>query len=150
MIVVERSVRLDAPPDRVFRYITDLGSFPEWQVTAGITRARTVDGGPLAKGSDFRMERSSRGRTATIHCSVIGFEPDRRFSFTTKDDDGFTGDVDTRLTPDGDGTRLDWTLRMRPPGAWRLLSPVIKREIAKAADADFATLRSRLATQAPA
>jgi hypothetical protein len=39
---------------------------------------------------------------------------------------------------------------MRAPGAWRLLSPVIKREIAKAADADFANLRARLGSEVAA
>ncbi|MFN2484452.1 MAG: SRPBCC family protein [Candidatus Limnocylindria bacterium] len=147
MIVVERSIRLAAPPDLVFGYITDVSRFPEWQTAAGITRVEGSGGGALEKGSDFRMERTARGRTAVIHCTVIAYEPGHRFAFTTKDDNGFTGDADTRLVPEGDGTRLDWTFRMRPPGAWRLLSLVIKREIAKAADADFANLERQLAPE---
>ena len=49
-----------------------------------------------------------------------------------------------RVTRSG-GTDLTWTVDRQPPGLWRLMSPVIRRAIDKAADVDFANLQRKLA-----
>jgi len=91
------------------------------------------------------MERESRGRTATIDCRVTVFEPGREFDFQTIDSAGFAGDFRTTLTPVADGTNLHWAVEMQPPNLlYRLLQPMINREIIKSAEADFASLRARL------
>lgn len=142
MITVRRTVSLSAAPDEVFAYVSEVRRLPEWQSGAGITHVELNE--PMAPGARFRMERLSRGRTATIDCTVTALEPGRRFAFDTTDSDNFTGSSDTVLAAANGGTRLEWTFKMDPPGLWRLLSPLIGREIAKAADTDFANLRVKL------
>ena len=96
-------------------------------------------------GSRFRMDRESRGRMATIDCQVTRLDPAREFDFTTTDSSGFVGDFRTTLTPAPDGTNLHWSVQMEPPNLlYRLLQPMIRREINKSADVDFATLKRNL------
>jgi uncharacterized protein YndB with AHSA1/START domain len=146
MVHVQRRVHLDPAPDEVFAYLTDVVRIPEWQAEAGIKKVTLADEGPMGVGSTFRMERQARGRTAGIACTISLWEPPQRFAFDTVDDDRFTGHFDTQLDPaSAGGTDLTWTVDMQPPGLWRLMSPVIRRAIDKAADLDFANLQRRLA-----
>ena len=146
MIHVQRGVHLDPPPDEVFAYLTDVERIPEWQAEAGIKRVTRSDTGPMGVGSTFRMERHAQGRTAGIDGTMTLWEPTHRFGFDTVDDARFVGHFDTQLEPgSGGGTDLTWTVDMQPPGLWRLISPVIRRAIDKAADVDFANLQRKLA-----
>lgn len=146
MIHVQRRVRLDPPPPDVFAYLTDVERIPEWQAEAGIKRVTRTDSGPMGTGSTFRMERHAQGRTAGIDATMNLWEPPHRFAFDTIDDSRFVGHFDTKLDPVvGGGTELIWTVDMQPPGLWRLMSPVIRRAIDKAADVDFANLQRKLA-----
>ena len=146
MIHVQRRVRLERPPGEVFAYLTDVERIPEWQAEAGIKRVTRTDSGPMGTGSTFRMERHAQGRTAGIDATMNLWEPPHRFAFDTIDDSRFVGHFDTKLDPAaGGGTDLIWTVDMQPPGLWRLMSPVIRRAIDKAADVDFVNLQRKLA-----
>ena len=92
------------------------------------------------------MERHAQGRTAGIDATMNQWEPPHRFAFDTVDDARFVGHFDTQLEEASDGgTDLTWTVDMQPPGMWRLMSPVIRRAIDKAADVDFVNLQRKLA-----
>jgi hypothetical protein len=91
------------------------------------------------------MERTARGNTALIDATVTALEPGRRFDFHTVDNDGFVGDFSTTLSGGDGSTDLHWSVRMEPAGMmYRLLQPMIAREIRKSASADFAELRAKL------
>jgi uncharacterized membrane protein len=145
MIKVDYHVPIRRNATEVYDYVTDVERIPDWQHVAGVRKVTKHDPGPLQVGSRFTMERESRGNVATIDATVTALEPGRRFDFHTVDNDGFVGDFATTLTC-GDGTTdLHWSVRMEPAGLmYRLLQPVIAREIRKSATADFAELRSKL------
>jgi uncharacterized protein YndB with AHSA1/START domain len=146
MIHVQRRVRLDPPPGEVFAYLTDVERIPEWQAEAGIKRVTRSGQEPMGIGSRFRMERHAQGRITGIDATMNLWEPPHRFAFDTVDDSRFVGHFDTQLEEASDGgTDLTWTVDMQPPGMWRLMSPVIRRAIDKAADVDFVNLQRRLA-----
>ena len=146
MIRVQRTVTLDPPPHEVFAYLTDVERIPEWQAEAGIRRVVRADTQPMGMGSQFRMERHAQGRIAGIDATINGWDPPHRFSFTTIDDAKFVGSFNTQLDQsEGGGTNLTWTATMQPPGIRRLLTPVIRRAIDKAADVDFQALQRKLA-----
>jgi uncharacterized protein YndB with AHSA1/START domain len=149
MVKVDYDVPIRRSPSDVYAFITDVERIPEWQKIGGIRKVTKVDPGPLALGSRFTMEREARGNVATIDAEVTALEPGRRFDFHTVDNDGFVGDFATTLTPRDGGTNLHWSVRMQAPSLlYRLLQPVIAREIRKSADGDFATLRRTLESEA--
>jgi uncharacterized protein YndB with AHSA1/START domain len=146
MVSVDYEVAIRRSPAEVFDYITRVEEFADWQHDAGVTAVHRVTPEPTGPGSRFVIERSGpRGGTGRIECDVTAFEPPRRFTFHGHDSDGFDSIFDTVLTPAGDGTNLHWTVRMTPPNLlYRLLEPVIRRQIRKAAAVDFPNLRARL------
>ena len=148
MIKVDYHVPIRRSPMDVYAYVTDVERIPEWQHVAGVKKVTKGTDGPLAVGSRFTMERQARGWLATIQAEVTALEPGRRFDFHTIDNDGLIGDFATTLTPQGDGTDLQWAVQMQPPNLlYRLLQPVIANAIRKSATADFAELRSKLETE---
>ena len=145
MIKVDYHVPIRRNATEVYDYVTDVERIPDWQHVAGVRKVTKHDPGPLQVGSGFTMERESRGNVATIDATVTALEPGRRFDFHTVDNDGFVGDFATTLTGGEGTTDLHWSVRMEPAGLmYRLLQPVIAREIRKSATADFAELRSKL------
>jgi uncharacterized protein YndB with AHSA1/START domain len=138
-------VLIGRSPQDVFDYITRVETYAEWQRKGGIQKVDRLTDGPIAVGSRFRMDRSMGGRTASIDCTVSAFEPGRRFDFTSLDTSGFRGVFSTTLTPEGAGTRLNWDVAMQPPNLlYRLLDPMIGREIRKSAAVDFPELKRTL------
>ena len=144
---VSRSIRIERPPEVVFAWITDVVRFPQWQKVAGIKKVEVLDAGPggqLRQGSRFRIQRESRGKTVPIDATVATHDSPREFAFTTQDDDGFRGTVTTRLSAAGAGTALHWEMDLKSPLLYKLMSPLIAREMGKAADGDFGALKSQL------
>jgi uncharacterized protein YndB with AHSA1/START domain len=151
MVTVEHDVQIGRSPIDVFAYITRVESYADWQRDAGIERVTRQSADPIATGSTFRMERRARGGVATIDALVTAFELGRRFDFHTVDNDGFVGDFSTTLTPADGGTQLHWSARMEPPNLrYRLLQPLIAREIRKSAALDFPNLKAALEARADA
>jgi len=145
MIKVDYHVEIRRTPVEIFDYVTDVERIPDWQHVAGVRKVTKHDAGPLRVGSRFTMERQARGGVATIDATVTAIEPGRGFDFHTVDNDGFVGDFATTLTGQDGGTDLHWAVRMQPPNLlYRLLQPVIAREIRRSATADFAELRAKL------
>jgi len=64
-----------------------------------------------------------------FHERMLVWEPDRRLAFamigTTSPLVDQLGE-DFRITPDGDGVRLDWTVAGRPRGVGRVASPAVR------------------------
>jgi len=138
-------VLIGRSPQDVFDYITRVETYAEWQRKGGIQKVDRLTGGPIGVGSQFRMDRSMGGRTAAIDCTVTAFEPGKRFDFTSVDTSGFRGVLSTTLAPDGAGTRLHWDVSMQPSNLlYRLLDPMIGREIRKSAEVDFPELKRTL------
>ena len=145
MIKVDYTVPIRRGPTEVYDYVTDVERIPEWQHVAGVRKVTKHDPGPLHVGSQFTMERASRGIVASIDATVTALEPSRRFDFHTVDNDGFVGDFSTTLTAgEGSTTCIGPSAWSQPAFMFRLLQPMIAREIRKSASADFAELRAKL------
>lgn len=112
------SVRIEAPKDRVWEVLSDLGSIYKWN--PGIAHS-------------FTTSDEARGENATRQCDLPngGFLRERAFNWS--EGEGFTIEiyetslplkesfVDFRATPEGDGTvvklKMDYKLKFGPIGA---------------------------------
>ena len=136
---IQRWVLVDARPEVVFAYLTDLRRHGEWDDQTGFTVVRTSDG-PVVEGSFCERQRFEvfqapilRGGATSSQVSwiksltVTGCEPNQALDFETKN--LYNGlsvgseSVSFRLYAQGSGTMLVMTDRQNPhlPGPFHLL-----------------------------
>jgi len=117
--VITRSQVIRRPIDEVFDAIVDGGQFAVWNPT--IRASRRLDDGPAREGTRFEWELRGFGNVVqqleefdrpthvriVPHIKTLG------------------GGHRFRLTAQGDTTRVDHELEMRPKGLFRFMAPII-------------------------
>ena len=143
MVRVEHEVTINRPPGEVFAYLTDLEKLPEWQATAISGR---LESDRLETGATAVEVRRFLGREmeSTIH--VTDMEPDRRFAGEV-----VSGPLEYRfshqLEPEGEGTKVMFTIEGDPGRYFSLSEPVVERQVRRQVADDFRTLKLLLETQ---
>ena len=109
--VVSRSVRLEAPRDSVLPFINDLRRWPEWSEAGNRDKAtvRSYLGAGSGLGAIGEWEgkgSAGKGRLEIIEASPssVRVQADWSRPFVARNFNQFT------LAPDGNGTRVTWTL----------------------------------------
>lgn len=128
--------RIEAPADRVFAAVTDIGRLPEWNDLM----AEVVERPPvLARGAVWRIRMRSGALTWVSRSEVRTYDAvARRFAYRSATDDGNPSFAEWtwEVRPDGPGAcvvRVSWTLR--PETFWRrallvrVRSRALRREV---------------------
>lgn len=100
---MEHTVHIDRPPADVFSYLTEVEKAPEWQSSALEVSAE----GEMGPGMRIREIRNFLGRRAESTLEVTEYEPGRKFSLRVVSGP-LPFEIRHALTPEGEGTRLDW------------------------------------------
>ena len=137
------SVFINATPEDVFAYVSDLSKHGEWaDDPLEITAADEAD---IAVGKRYRSTVEFRGKTVIGEQTVTEYEPSRRFAFhvedsTSKHDHTFT------FTPQDEGTLMERTaIGQWSFGTWLLAATIGGLLIGKPAmKSAFAKLKERL------
>jgi uncharacterized membrane protein len=131
-----------APPAQVYRWFIDVERWPE--LTRSMRSVRRLDGGPIRVGSEAMVRQP---RLPSSRWRVTELEPDRRFTWETRAG-GVTTVGDHLVEPDGPGSTIILTLRMRGPlsGVMALLMGGIARRYASM---ELEGFRSAADTAAP-
>jgi uncharacterized protein YndB with AHSA1/START domain len=111
-VIKTSSILIQARPEVVFAYISDLMRHPEW--SAGPLKMEAVSGGPVAVGSQYRSVGGPNNRVNDLR--VTWYEPPKCFAFTAKD--ARIGEIahEFTLQPQDGGTRLERKVTgMMPP-----------------------------------
>ncbi len=136
---IKRWAMIDATPEAVFAYLTDLPRHGEWDEHSGFAVVGVSDG-PVVEGSSCQRERieifqapilrggvTSNQVTWIKSLTVIGCEPNQSLDFETKNlYNGLSVGsefISFRLFPEGSGTVLVMTDKKNPhlPGPFHLL-----------------------------
>jgi len=142
---IERSTTIVAPPSRVFPLIADLHDWERWNPNgrSDPTIRRTYGGPPAGPGatSTWSGSRSGAGTmeiaSATPDAEVIVVVAfDRPFKLTNRN--RFT------LAPEGDGTRVTWSMRGPKPWLAKIVGLVMSMErmLGKHFDEGLAALKA--------
>jgi uncharacterized protein YndB with AHSA1/START domain len=108
---VQRSIVVQAVPEKVFALINDLRRWPEWSADDrdASTVRRTYSGAPAGKGAVCEWEgtgSAGKGRIEIVESSanMIRLQADWARPFAARNINIFT------LEPQGNTTRITWTL----------------------------------------
>jgi hypothetical protein len=122
MARIEGEIVIARPIDAVFDYVADQSNEPHYNPR--MVRVEKITAGPVGKGTQFRSAVASRGRTAEMLVECTGYDRPALFATTTTMQQADISYM-LRFEPSAAGTRMRWSGRVRPRGAFRLLDPVI-------------------------
>ena len=128
-MTLEDSIYVDRSPEVVYALVRDLERAPDWQDSL-----ESVD---VEAATEVRR---FGGRRVEASFFVLEDDPPRRFAISSEG-----GPAEARaefdLEPDGDGTRVVFTIDLRLRGAARLASGVVKPTAQREMRADLERLK---------
>jgi len=132
---------LTAPPERVFRILTELDKISAWE--RDIRELTMVTPGPMQLGSRFREVRVSAGRRYEFLHQVTRYDRDRTFCIESVSGTmPFSGC--RLLEPVEGGTRVIETGELRMGGIWELFAPLLGRIVMRAYAESYEKIRRML------
>ena len=143
-IAVTIETTIARPPAEVFARISDIDAWPSWLIASGIVRVDRTSGGALTEGERLRIKQRAAGRAGTFEATVTALQPPARFALNGRDGDGVSIDIDAAVAPEGDGTRLRWSIRIGLPLRYRMFESMARPQVERAAALDIEALRRRL------
>ena len=124
MARIDGELVIDRPVHEVFDFVADERNEP--RCNPRICRAEKLSPGPIGRGTRFRAEAATLGRTVGMTIQYTAYErPSRLASSIHMQAADIVGTL--RFDPVPDGTRMSWSWDVRPHGLYRLLTPVIAR-----------------------
>ena len=127
MFTNEESVHIDAPPEEVFRYVTDIKRHPEW---CSNPMEMTVHEEPVRVGTTFTSVVDAFGKE-TGNGKVVELDPPSRFVYEC--DTSSSGVWWTMtLTPEAGGTRPAHRGEgLKVPGWFGIIQPLMFKFIGR-------------------
>ncbi len=119
---VERTARINAPPEAVFAYVTDLDNLPEWMT--GVVSVEMTSDGRAELGATARVIRELMGQRVEAPLTITAYDPPRRLAIDSEVS-GVRASADLVLSADGAGTLLAFAMEIRASGMTRFMEPMI-------------------------
>jgi len=136
-IHIERTVNINAPPERVWAVMLDVERWPEW--TESMQRVERLDGGEFGVGSKAKL-RIRRSPSANVW-TVTELTPGKSFTWETTSG-GVKGVASHVIEPDGNGSKVTLTVTLSGLVA-TILSPIIAGQSRNNVDMEAEGLKRR-------
>ena len=135
---------INRPVDEVFDFVADEQNEPRYN--SRIRRAEKLSPGPIGRGTRFRAEAVTLGRTVGMTIEYTAYERPRRLASSIH---MAAADIlgTLRFDPVPSGTRMSWSWEMRLRGLYRLLTPIIVGAGRRQEQANWAGLKRFLEGQ---
>lgn len=147
-IVFEHGIDLPQSPQQVFAFLDDFKKVPLWlKRCEGVAKEGR---GPNQKGDRLRYAYCESGHHGVMDGDIIVHEPDRHLGYRYYDR-MMSVNVDFRMEPAGQGTRLVHRIEIKPHSLMaRIMAPMIRNRIPKQTIMAMENVRSLLAQETPA
>ena len=119
---VERTARINAPPETVFAFLTDLDNLPEWMT--GVVSVEMTSDGQVGRGATARVVRELMGQRVEAPLTITTYDPPRRLAIDSEVS-GVRARAELNLAADGAATALDFAMEIRASGMTRFMEPMI-------------------------
>ncbi len=126
MVRIEVSRHIAAPREKVWALLADHEGMKRWAPVREVIRRRPGAPDPDGEGAI----RTIRASGLVIEERITAFKPGERLEYTLVEGAPIRDHAgDVVLTPDGEGTRVTWTVRFRPliPGTGWLLERLLRK-----------------------
>ncbi len=139
MISIEFHIEIERLADDVFAFVADHTNAPRWQ--DGLAEVRRVTDGPIGVGTQHVFVRRLASRRIESRNRFTRFEPGRFVEFEIPEG-WLTGTASYRVDPIASGgCRLTSRMDFRVHGAFRVVSPLLARLLARDARSNGAALK---------
>ena len=119
MALITRTQIITRPVDEVFAVVVDGAGWADWNPT--VRASRRLDTGPIGNGARFEWDLRGVGKVVQ---EFQEFEPNRRVRILSHVK-MVEGGHRFRFSAQGQGTRIDHELEIRPKSMFVLLAPMI-------------------------
>jgi len=140
MKTMSATIQIDAPPATVWKILTDLGSYPDWNPLFREASGRIAVGSRIT----LRSVHPANGRLMTVKPKITVAEPGHELRWVSSLPGIISGEHSFTLTETGGGTRLVQAETFRG-----LLVPFSGKTFARSEDS-FRSLNEAIKTRAEA
>ena len=144
MAIIQESVEIKRPADKVFAFTTDAKSWPKWQST--FPESEQTSQGPVGIGTTFKGKIHMMGLTMKWTSTATECEPTKKFGKNI-----FCGPITNEqhntYEPIEGGTRFTIVYNMEVGGLMKLFSPMIISSTRKALKQALGNLKNVLEAQ---
>jgi uncharacterized membrane protein len=142
MTILETSVKISKPVEKVFEFITNLDN--QKKLSSYITGVQISE--PLQLGTKYKIQTTSMGHVNETLNEVVSFEPNKKFGVKTFAPPPASDVTNTYiLEKDGDGTKLIMQMDavLVPPGMPNMpgMEDMMKKQMMAGFEATLATLK---------
>ena len=144
MAHIEREIVINRPMEEVFDFLADARNEPHYN--PHMLHAEQVPAGPIGRGTQFRTEVTTWGRSMEMDYEITAYERPRRLAQRTIK--AVIDVVSTEiLDPVPGGTHMRWVWEMEPRGAFKLLTLLVARIMARRLGTVLANFKQALEAQ---
>jgi uncharacterized protein YndB with AHSA1/START domain len=128
MALIEESIEINAPAEKVFAITTDATQWSRWHTA--IPEAEQTSEGPVGVGTTFKGITRLMGRSMPWTATATEYEVNRKFRKNIDSGSVLIDDHYTYLSIPS-GTKVTMTYDMKFSGCMRILSPFIVNAMRK-------------------
>lgn len=143
MSVIQESIEIKRPIEKVFAYTTDAKSWPKWQP---FPEAEQTSQGPMGVGATTKGKIRMMGLTMKWTAKVTEYEPNKKFGKNIISGP-ITNEQHNTYEPIEGGTKYTIRYDMKVGGLMKLFSSVVVSSMGKALKKALSNLKGLLEAQ---
>ncbi len=138
----QKELLINAPPDKIFTYVSDLPRHPEW--AAHRLKIEPQSAGAAGVGSKYSSVGHQMGMDSHDEVTVTEYSPSQRFGYEARSKEGRFRHV-IQLRPEGAGTRVAKSVEVVEASlSTKLMTPLLMFLAPRILSSDLKRIKERI------